>query len=83
MAVRPEVVRRTKKTKPDPCSRGPGHSKKTYFYSILTYFDENPKWRQDDVIPVTVKKNNESGSSAIPDIPRHFNTSDRNFEKIR
>ena len=55
---------------------------KTYFYSILTYFDENPKWRPDDVIPEAVNING-SGSSAIPDIPRHFNTSDRNFEKIR
>ena len=82
MTARPELVRRTKKTKPDSCSGGLGHSKKTYFYFILTYFDENPKWRQDDVIPEAVNING-AGSRAIPDMPRHFNTSDRNFEKIR
>ena len=82
MAARPEVVRRTKKTKPDSCSGGPGHSNKTYFYLILTYFDKNPKWRPDDVIPEAVNING-SCSNAIPDIPRHLNTSDRNFEKIR
>ena len=31
MAARPEVVRRTKKTKPDSCLGGPGHSKKHIF----------------------------------------------------
>ena len=82
MAARPEVVRRTKKTKSDSCSGGPGHPKKTYFYLILTYFDENLKWRQDDVIPEAVNITG-SGSSPIPDMPRHFNTSDKNFEKIR
>ena len=49
---------------------------------ILAYFDENTKWRPDDVIPEAVNING-SGSSSIPDIPRHFNTPDRNFEKIR
>ena len=81
MAARPEVVRRTKKTKPDSCSGGPGHSEKTYFFSILSYFDENSKWRPDDVIPEAVNITG-SGSNAIPDIPWLFNTSDRNFQKI-
>jgi len=45
-------------------------------------FDENTKWRENDVIPETVNING-SVSSAIPDIPLRFNTSDRNFEKIR
>ena len=55
---------------------------KTCFYFILTYFDENTKWREDDVIPETVNING-SVSSAIPDIPLTFNTFDRNFEKIQ
>ena len=42
MAARPEVVRCTKKTKPDSCSGGPRQSEK-HFYLILIYFDENPK----------------------------------------
>ena len=41
--------------KTDSCSEGLGHSRKTYFYLILTYFDENRKWWPDDVIPETVK----------------------------
>ena len=82
MAARLEVVRCKKKTKPDSYSGGPGHSEKHIFFFILTYFDENPKWRPDDVIPETVNING-SGSNAIPDIPLHFYTSDRNFEKIR
>ena len=73
MAASPEVVRRTKKTKPDSCLGGPGHSKKNIFFSILTYFDENSKWRPDDVIPEAVNING-SGSNAIPDIFLHFNT---------
>ena len=54
---------------------------KNIFYLILTYFDNNTKWRPDDVIPEAVNING-SGSSAIPDIIQHFNTPDRNFEKI-
>ena len=34
MAARPEVVRRTKKTKPDSCLGGPGHSKKHILYDF-------------------------------------------------
>ena len=55
---------------------------KNIFLFDFDLFDENLKWRPDDVIPVAVNING-SGSNAIPDIPRHFNTSDRNFEKIR
>ena len=36
MAARPKVVRRTKKTKPDSCSGGPGHSEKHIF---IFHFD--------------------------------------------
>ena len=56
--------------------------RKTCFYFILSNFDENTKWREDDVIPETVNING-SISSAIPDIPLRFYTSDRKFKKIR
>ena len=49
---------------------------------FFTYSDENLKWQPDDVIPETVNIDG-SDSNAIPDIPRLFNTSDRNFDKIR
>ena len=51
------------------------------FYFILTYFEDNPKWRLDDVIPETVDINR-SASNAIPDISLRFDTSDTNLEKI-
>ena len=51
MAARPKVVRRTRKTKSDSCSRGLGNSKKKKKKLILPYFDENPIWQSDDVIP--------------------------------
>ena len=79
MAARPEVLRRKKKTKPDSCSKGPVHFE-IFFFLILTYFDENPKRRLlDDVILETVNISG-TGSNAIPYIPWHFNTSDRNFK---
>ena len=49
---------------------------------VFNNYDENPRWRQDDVIPETVNING-SVSSAIPDIPLRFYTFDRNFEKNR
>ena len=81
MAARPEVVGRTKKKRNQIRAQEVRGILKN-INSILTYFDENAKLRPDDVVPEAVNINR-SGSSAIPDIPRQFNTSDRNFEKIR
>ena len=49
---------------------------------FLTNFDENPKGRPDDIIPERVNIDG-SASNAIADIPRHLNTSKRNFKKIQ
>ena len=55
---------------------------KNIFLFDLDLFDKNPKWRPNDVIRETVNIDG-SASNAIPDIPRPFNTSDRNILNIR